>query len=93
MAPDIYLAINLLRFTKTEYLFKASKGEQRGLSSAGYTSQLKDLYLRLNHANAHGIRRGGAMYANSGTTTSPSSTAVAWGGECSMVKVLDVYWH
>ena len=49
-------------------------------------------YIRRNHANAHGIRKGAATFATSGTTVTPSVTSVANRGDWSMGHVLDVYW-
>ena len=55
-------------------------------------SQVKQ-YIRENHFKAHGLHKGSASYASSGTTCAPSIPSICNRGEWSMGKVLDVYWH
>ena len=50
-------------------------------------------YMRPDHANAHGTRKGGSIHATSGTTCPPPITLVAHRGEWSLGKVLDIYWR
>ena len=50
-------------------------------------------FIRRDHANAHGIRKGSALFATSGTTCPPSVASIANRGDWSMGAVLDVYWH
>jgi hypothetical protein len=49
--------------------------------------------MRLDHFNPHGLRKGSATHAVSGTTLSPSLPSVARRGEWSQGLVLDVCWH
>ena len=50
-------------------------------------------FLRVNHANAHGIRKGSASYVTNGSTCVPSVSSVCIRGDWSMGQVLDVYWQ
>ena len=103
LSLGIYVSLNAERFKVSEYLFRKTTAEEDKLASSGYCSQLKEMFnrhgqevsnhIRLPHANAHGLRKGGSTYATSGTTAPPSITAVARRGEWSMGKVLDVYWQ
>ena len=49
-------------------------------------------YIRLDHANGHGIRKGAAIKGTSGTTCPPPPSSVAHRGEWSLGKVFDIYW-
>ena len=49
-------------------------------------------FIRPDHANAHGIRKGSATKATSGTTCPPPPASVAHRGEWSLGKVFDIYW-
>lgn len=49
-------------------------------------------FCRPGHANAHGIRKGSAIEATSGTTCPPPPSSVARRGEWSLGKVFDIYW-
>ena len=81
---------------------ETAEGDTAKNAVSQYTSQLSELlrhhmdevkaYIRTNHANAHGIRKGSTSYATSGTTYPPSVTSVVNRGDWSMGKVLDVYW-
>jgi len=50
-------------------------------------------YIRPDHANSHGIRKGSGTHASTGTTAPPPVSSIAACGEWSLGKVLDVYWH
>ena len=74
-----------------------------GSGSHRYNSQLKKLFegvmkailpqfIRPDHANSHGTRKGAGVEATSGTTCPPPIPSVAARGEWSMGKVFDVYW-
>ena len=49
--------------------------------------------MRFEHANVHGVWKGSATKAVSGTTCTPSIASIANRGEWSLGLVLDVYWH
>ena len=74
-----------------------------GSGSHRYNLQLKLLFegvmkdilpqfIRPDHANSHGTRKGAGVEATSGTTCPPPIPSVAGRGEWSMGKVFDVYW-
>ena len=50
-------------------------------------------FIWRNHDNGHGIRKGSASFATSGTTCPPSVASFAARVEWYMGTVLDVYWH
>ncbi len=50
-------------------------------------------YIRVEHANSHGTRKGSATMAISGTTVPPSVSSIAARGEWTMGKVLDLYFQ
>ena len=103
LSLGIYFCLNATKFVTPEVIFKNSNSEKKKIASQGYCSQLRELlncyasvvinFIRLAHGNAHGWRKGAAMYAPSGTTCPPPIPSVARRGEWSMGKVLDVYWH
>ena len=78
------------------------KGAKPGTAAHNYNSKLKKLfhgmqdvlveYIRPDHANSHGFRKGSGVYATSGTTCPPPISSVAGRGEWSLGQVLDVYW-
>ena len=74
-----------------------------GSGSHRYNLQLKLLFegvmkdilpqfIRPDHANSHGTRKGAGVEATSGTTCPPPIPSVAGRGEWSMGNVFDVYW-
>ena len=109
LSMGIYMAINSDDYENDEHFFHYKtrntnkKKETEKVSSKRYCIQLSQLlsnniievrnYVRAMHANAHGIRKGSATYATSGTTMPPPLPSVASRGEWSLGKVLDVYWH
>ena len=94
----IYLAINSGNYVETEYLFHRTADESDKVASHRYCTQLSQilkekadlvkLYVRILHENAHGLRKGGATYATSGTTAPPPIPSVARRGEWCMGKAL-----
>ena len=50
------------------------------------------IFIPLDHANSHGLKKGSATHAASGTTLCPSVTAIVKRGDWSMGKILDIYW-
>lgn len=99
----IYLCLDASKFCETEFIFRRNDRELRRTAAAGYCGQLASLltrrteivcaYIRPDHANAHGLRKGSATHATCGTTCPPPIPSIAQRGEWSMGKVLDVYWH
>ena len=98
----IHIALNQELLSHSEKLF-LMPGTKEGAAAARYQSQLIELinqesetvsyHIRLNHANAYGLRKGSATRATSGTTCPPPIPSIARRGEWSMGTVLDVYWH
>jgi len=102
LALGVWFSLEASRFEQTEALFQDdTKGENA--ASQRYCSQLCHLfekhadqlkqYIRVNHANTHGVRKGSATSASSGTTCPPPVSSIAARGEWSLGKVLDLYWH
>ena len=70
-------------------------------TSKKYCSQVSEIFRRNaeivykyvcpNHNVVYGIWKGSASYTTTGTTCSPPIPSVAYHGEWSMGKVLDVY--
>jgi hypothetical protein len=50
-------------------------------------------YIRSDHANSHGIRKGSATKVTAGTTLHPPTSSIAAQGEWSLGQILDIYWH
>jgi hypothetical protein len=50
-------------------------------------------YVHVDHANSHGLRKGSATSASSGTTCPPGVSLIAARGEWSLGRILDLYWH
>lgn len=98
----VWFCLNQGKFVETEKLFLQNDTKE-GAASARYCGQLTKLladfvdivknYVRVDHANTHGVRKGSATYVTSGTTCPPSTSSIANRGEWSLGKVLDVYWH
>jgi hypothetical protein len=102
LALAVYLATEDARFEETELFFQ-NPLDCDNTGSARYCSQLTALiqanwdrvkaYLRPKHANTHGLRKGSATHATSGTTCPPPIASIANRGEWSLGGVLDLYWH
>ena len=100
----LYCALNVDRLATTDKLF-LDEGNKEGTASKKYQEQLQGIvnrtqvrkdavrqHCRLGHFNAHGLRKGPASFATSGTTLPPSLPSVAHRGEWSMGSVFDIYW-
>jgi hypothetical protein len=97
-----WFSLESARFKHNEYLFQEDENEENAASQR-YCSQLTELFksfrdklvqfIRADHANTHGIQKGSATKASSGTTCPPPVSLIASRGEWSMGKVLDLYWH
>jgi hypothetical protein len=102
LALGVWFSLESARFENTESLFQEDENEVTAASQR-YCSQLTELFkefkdqlvqfIRADHANTHGIRKGSATKASSGTTCPPPVSSIASRGEWSMGKVLDLYWH
>jgi hypothetical protein len=98
----VWFCLESSRFEHTEFLFQdentsANAASQRYCTQLThlfetYTDQLKQ-YIRVDHANSHGMRKGSATSAASGTTCPPPVSSIASRGEWSLGKILDLYWH
>ena len=88
--------------TDRDTLFRA-KNTKVGSAAHTYNTKLHHLFkthlkdtvpdfVRPDHANSHGIRKGGGTFATSGTTCPPPISSVAGRGEWSMGKIFDIYW-
>jgi hypothetical protein len=102
LALGVWFSLESARFEHTESLFQEDENEDNAASQR-YCSQLTELFkafrselvqfIRADHANTHGIRKGSATQASSGTTCPPPVSSIASRGEWSMGKILDLYWH
>lgn len=99
----VYSALNADKISSNAGKLFLTDGAKEGSAASRYQEQLLGLmkkkseivatHIRLEHANAYGIRKGSATYATSGTTSPPPIPSIARRGEWSMGPVLDVYWH
>ena len=102
LALGIWFALDAKRLSGTTKLFSVENVKEEAPGNR-YTSALSQLFkdnikavsnfIRRDHANAHGVRKGSASFACSGTTCPPSVASIANRGDWSMGAVLDVYWH
>lgn len=102
LAMGVWFCLNASHFETTEMLFQED-GNVENAASQRYCTQLCELfemhkesliqYIRANHANTHGFRKGSATQASSGTTCPPPVSSLAARGEWSLGRVLDLYWH
>ena len=98
----VWFCLESSRFEHTEFLFQ-DENTNANAASSRYCSQLCELfkiykdqlkqYIRVDHANSHGTRKGSATSASSGTTCPPPVSSLAARGEWSLGKILDIYWH
>ena len=101
-ALGVWLSIERERFRTSDGLFK-SEGTKDKSASARYCTQLKQLlmshietvetYIRPDHADSHGLRKGAATSASSGTTCPPPVSSLAARGEWCLSVVLGIYWQ
>ena len=102
LALGVWFTLEAKRLSNTTSLFSDPKVKEDAPGNK-YTSGLSQLlkanigavgnFIRRDHANAHGVRKGSASFASSGTTCPPSVSSIANRGDWSMGAVLDVYWH
>jgi hypothetical protein len=97
----VFFSLESLHFNETEKFFQLDG--QGTAASQRYCGQLAELfkqnaqnlkaYIRADHANSHGIRKGSATAVTSGTTLPPPTSSIAARGEWSLGRILDLYWH
>jgi hypothetical protein len=102
LSLGVWFCLEPKRLSNTTNLFSVNNVKNEA-SGNKYTSALSQLmqanidavgnFIRKDHANAHGVRKGSASFACSGTTCPPSVASIANRGDWSMGAVLDVYWH
>lgn len=102
LALGVWFCLEASHFEVTEMLFQNDTNEANAASQR-YCTQLRELftkykeqlkqYIRVDHANTHGVRKGGATKASSGTTAPPPVSSIAARGEWSLGRILDLYWH
>ena len=100
-ALGVFFSLESLHLSKTEKLFQIEG--QLTAASQRYCGQLTELfksnaenlkaYIRAEHANSHGIRKGSATAVTSGTTLPPPTSSIAASGDWSLGRILDIYWH
>ena len=102
LALAVWISIEVSRFETSEMLFQKPT-DRDDAASARYCSQLCYIveknweavkgYLRPDHCNGHGVRKGGATHVTSATTHPPPVSSIAARGEWSLGRILDLYWH
>jgi hypothetical protein len=102
LALGVWFCLEVERFQRTSLLFNEEKNQDEAASSK-YCYQFQELFrehetevrnhIRWEHSNVHGVRKGSATFATSGTTLPPSISSIANRGEWSLGAVLDVYFH
>ena len=95
-----YLAVNDETYTK-DTIFLSSQTKETSASQKYCRKLAKFLknmvstvreFIRPDHANAHGIRKGSATKATSGSTCPPPPASVAHRGEWSLGQIFDIYF-
>jgi hypothetical protein len=101
LSLGVFFSLESLHFSKAEKFFQleghATAASQRycGQLAELFKSNSENLkaYIRTDHANSHGIRKGSATAVTSGTTLPPPTSSIAARGEWSLGRILDIYWH
>jgi hypothetical protein len=101
LALAVFFCLESLHLSETEKFFQFDGQTTAG--SQRYCGQLAELfkgngenlrsYIRADHANSHGFRKGSATAVTSGTTLPPPTSSIAARGEWSLGRILDIYWH
>jgi hypothetical protein len=86
LALGVWFSLEASHFEDTEKLFQADNNKPNAASQqyctqlselfTGYKDQLKP-YICVEHANTHGLCKGGATKASSGTTCPPPVSSMA----------------
>ena len=102
LSLGIWFAHDVERLSNQHSLFGYDSTHEKAAQQT-YCNQLSEIvkshscevkqYVREKHMNAHGLRKGLATHATSGTTCPPSLPSICNRGEWAMGKVFDVYWH
>jgi hypothetical protein len=100
-ALGVWLSLNKDKLESSEKFFSSGNAEQ-GQASQNYNKALVKLlkkrreevaeFVRVDHCNSHGNRKGGAIHVTTCTTSPPPMPSVLIRGDWSMGKVLDIYW-
>jgi hypothetical protein len=100
-ALGVWLSLNNDKLLSSEKFFSSGNAEQ-GRASQNYNKALVKLlkkrreevaeFVRVDHCNSHGNRKGGAIHVTTCTTAPPPMPSVLIRGDWSMGKVLDIYW-
>jgi hypothetical protein len=100
-ALGCYLCVNRETFSVNDKIFQ--KRGKDGSAAANYCNQLSALiekckdevnsHSRPDHTNTHGIRKGSAIHATSGSTCPPPLSSVANRGEWSLGKIFEIYFQ
>ena len=77
--------------TKDKLAWTYYKEQLMGI--VGYHKEEVGNRIYIEHMNAYGFHKESATLAVSGTTCLPPVSSFAKRGECSIGKVLEVYWH
>jgi hypothetical protein len=101
LALGVFFSLESLHLSKTEKLFQiegqltAASQRYCGQSTELFKSNAKNLkaYIRAEHANSHGIRKGSTTAVTSGTTLPPPTSSIAARRDWSLGRILDIYWH
>lgn len=97
----IYCSIFCTSLLERDSLF-IEKNDKTGSAASTFCAALATLldkfdecvnsYIRVHHANVHGIRKGSGTYASSCSTVPPPLVSIALRGEWSLGKVFDIYF-
>ena len=97
----IYCCFYCTTLSERDSLF-IEKNEKTGSAASAFCAALATLldkfdecvnsYIRVHHANVHGIRKGSGTYASSCSTVPPPLVSIALRGEWSLGKVFDIYF-
>jgi hypothetical protein len=102
-ALAVWLSLNAAKYhddNKDSLFINGTAGNRS--ASGRYCNQLKTIinkheaevaaFIRILHANSHGLRKGSATYSSSGTTNPPPLTSIGARGEWTLNKILQIYF-
>jgi hypothetical protein len=102
LALGVWFSLEASHFEDTEKLFQADN--KPNAAPQRYCTQLSELftqykdqlkpYIHVEHANTHGLCKGGTTKASSDTMCPPAQvSSSAARGKWSLEHALDLYWH